>query len=639
MKMAVQKNSDNPLREVLAVPLQKVKAGIIMASRHRIKRIRRFRLTLDMKKKLFIVFAVAIGLLVFLIFRIAYIQAANGKRYEKIILNQQESSSTTIPFRRGDIVDRKGTVMATSTDVYNVILDCSVLMNKTDYMEPTMEALKSCFDMDTDKIRTYAQSHKDAQYYVLAKKLPYDEVEKFQDLEKKNKNIKGIWFEKQYQREYPYDTLASAVIGFTTSGNEGMGGLESQYNSTLNGIDGRSYGYLNNDNTYEQQTEDPVDGNTIVSTIDVNIQSIVEEKIRNFASQFASNSNNTDGAQHIGFIVEDPDSGEILAMASYPSYSLKNPWDLSKFYTKKQLKKMSENDRLDALNKIWQNFCVSSTYEPGSTAKPMTVAAAIDSGAITGDETYYCGGSLTVEGTLIHCDNIYGHGTETVTGALRDSCNVSMMRIAFAMGIDTFCRYQHTFNLGLRTNIDLPGEPRTDSLIYNSSNMNKVDLATNSFGQTFNLTMLQMVSAYTSIVNGGRYYQPHMVKEIQDSEGNTVEEIQPTLLRRTISESTSDKLTTMLQAVVNSGTGQQAKIEGYSMCGKTGTAEKLPRDKKNYLVSFECSVPAKNPKVVCYCVIDQPRTSDQAHSSFPQSIVKNVLEEILPYMNIEKDEE
>ncbi len=622
------------------------------------KMIKSFRLILAMKRKLFVVFLLAIAAMVFLVGRLVYINVTSGTRYEKIVLSQQGYASETIPFRRGDILDRKGTVLATSTDVYNVILDFSVMTaekrGKMVYLEPTLMAIGACFDVDITELKEYVLSNKDRQYYVLAKRVEPEKVDEFKALqtppEKQEgqaqntgddtyKYIRGVWFEKEYIRNYPYDTLASSLIGFTTSGNEGIGGLEGYYNDTLNGTDGREYGYLNQDTNYEKSIREAANGNTIVSTIDANIQSIIQDKLHDYAEEYSSNENLTDAAAHVGVLVEDPNTGEILGMANYPTFSLNDPWDLSAFFTEEELNAMSDEDRLDTLNHLWQNFCVSSTYEPGSTAKPMTIAAGLDSGKLDEDDTFDCTGALLVGTSNIHCMNNKAHGTETLADALAESCNVSLMQIGFQIGAEEFTKYQQIFNIGLRTNIDLPGEARTDTLIYTLDNMSDINLAVNAFGQSFNLTMVEMISAYCSIVNGGNYYLPHVVSRIVDENGNTVENIEPTLLRRTISESTSDTMTDLLQAVLQEGgTGTTAKLEGYSMCGKTGTAEKLPRGNGNYVVSFIGSVPAKNPEVVIYVVVDEPNVEEQYHSVYAQEIAKAILEEVLPYMNIEKDE-
>ena len=612
------------------------------------KRIRNFHLALRMKRKLMIVFVLVIILVAVLIGRLAFIQISSGDRYEKAVLSQQDYTSRTIPFRRGDIVDRKGTVLATSTDVYNVILDCSVIMDKEEYLEPTLDALEKCFSINRTELKSYIQEHAQNRYYILSKRIPAEQRDAFvaitdakdKDGNQVNPNVQGVWFEKEYIRKYPYTTLAASVLGFTTAGNEGIGGLEGYYNETLNGTNGREYGYLNSDSNYETSVVEAVNGETIVSTIDVNIQSILEDKIQDFAEQYSKNEHDTDGAKNIGIIVMNPNNGEVLGMATYPGFDLTDPWSLENYYTKKQIKKMSEEERLDALNKIWQNFCVSSTFEPGSTTKPITVAAGLDSGKLKGDETYYCPGFLHVADRDIRCVNRDGHGPEDLAGSLADSCNVALMHIGMTIGPEVFSQYQQIFNIGLKTNIDLPGEARTDSVIYTEEELEKsvVNLATNAFGQNFNVTMIQVISAYNSIVNGGNYYQPHMVSKILDESGNTVQTIEPTLLRHTVSKSTSDTMVEYLKSVTTEGTGDRAKVDGYSMCGKTGTAEKLPRSAGKNLVSFEGSVPAENPQVSILCVVDEPNVRDQAHSYYAQRIVKKILKELLPYMNIQKDE-
>ncbi len=657
------------------------------------KKKRTFKFLVRMKKKLFVLFFAIIGVLLVFIGRLAYIELKSGELYEKIVLNQQEYSSKTIPFRRGDIVDRKGTVLATSTDVYNVILDCSVLTAKEDYMEPTMAALEACFEeIDVSEVREYAASHQDSKYYVLAKKLPYEEIAAFEELQnaepdKKTgdeggKNIKGIWFEKEYIRNYPYDSLASSLIGFTTSGNVGIGGIEDQYNTTLNGTDGREYGYLNSDSNYEIDVKDAVNGQTVVSTIDINLQSIVEEKIAEFNDAMKDGQN--EGAKHIGVIMMDPNNGEVLAMANYPNFNLSDPWNLNgtldmdrifsdeekekiykqveraelkKYYSADEINDMTEEQWQDALgehytgeeldelynlgllNEIWQNFCVTYTYEPGSTAKPFTVAAGLDSGKLTGNEVYYCDGQETISGSSIHCIKTAGHGALTVQGALENSCNDALMQMSYAIGPQAFSKYQHIFNFGLKTNIDLPGEARTDSLIYKEEDLSTINLAVNSFGQSFNVTMIQMISGYCSLINGGSYYQPHVVKKIVDENGNTVENIEGTLLKQTVSEETSDTILGYLKAVIEDGSGKKAKVDGYSMGGKTGTAQKIPRSARKYLVSFIGHVPAEDPQVAIYVVVDEANSDDQAHSYYAQSIAREILKEALPYLNIYSDEE
>lgn len=605
-----------------------------------------------MQKKLIVMFGCIALLLVGLMVRLMYIEHTSGEKYEKIVLSQQEYDSQTIPYQRGDIVDAKGTVLATSIAVYNVVLDCYVMTSKEDYIAPTIEALTQCFpELTSEELYDYANNQKDSRYIVLKKKASYEEIQPFVEMQeavddkdkKINPNIKGVWFEKEYERQYPYGELASAVVGFTTSGNLGINGLEQHYNEVLNGVDGREYGYLNTDNNFEQTIKAAKNGNTLVTTLDANIQSVVEEKIAEFNEAYTGNYREGDaGATHIGVLIMDPNNGDVLAMANYPNYDASNPRDLSAYYTEEELAAMDEDDKLDALNKLWQNFCVTHTFEPGSTAKPFTVAAGLETGTVATTDTYYCDGYEEIGGHTIHCVSRMGHNMETLEQTLMYSCNDALMQMSYKIGKENFCKYQQIFGFGQRTNIDLPGEARTDTLIYNVNNMGPVDLATNVFGQNFNTTMIQLGSAYCSLINGGYLYQPRVVKRITDENGNVIEDIAPTLLRETVSKSTGEILKQYMYSTVGgdaSATGTTAKVDGYSMGGKTGTAQKAGRDGVNYLVSFIGFAPVEEPELMIYCVVDEPNVEEQYHSTFAQNIVREILEEVLPYMNIYRDEE
>lgn len=602
-----------------------------------------------MQKKLIVMFGCIALLLSGLIGRLMYIEHTSGDKYEKIVLSQQEYDSQTIPYQRGDIVDSKGTVLATSIAVYNVVLDCYVMTSKEDYIAPTIAALTQCFpDITSEELYGYATEKKDSRYIVLKKKVSYDEIQPFVEMQEAtdekgkqlNPDIKGVWFEKEYERQYPYGALASSVVGFTTSGNLGINGIEQHYNDVLNGVDGREYGYLNTDNNFEKTIKAARNGNAVVATIDANIQSVVEKKIAEFNEAYTGNYREEDaGASHVGVLIMDPNNGDVLAMANYPNYDASNPRDLSAYYTEEELASMDEDAQLNALNQIWQNFCTTYTYEPGSTAKPFTVAAGLETGTISTGDTYYCDGYEELGGHTIHCVNRSGHGMETLEQTLMNSCNDALMQMSYKIGKDNFTKYQQIFGFGQRTNIDLPGEARTNTLIFNADNMGPVDLATNAFGQNFNTTMIQLATAYCSLVNGGNLYQPRVVKRITDENGNTIEEKSPTLLRETISKSTGDALKQYMYSTVTSGTGATAKVDGYSMGGKTGTAQKAGRDGVNYLVSFIGFAPVENPQLVIYCVVDEPNAEEQFHSTFAQNIVREILEEVLPYMNIYRDEE
>lgn len=607
-----------------------------------------------MQKKLVVLFVIIALLLLGLIVRLMYIEHTSGKKYEKKVLSQQKYDSTVIPYQRGNITDCKGTILATSVDVYNVILDCKVLNSDSADIDPTIDALITCFpQLNETDLRNLITDKPKSQYNVLAKKLSYEEIQAFEDMqaaekeasdkkssdaEKKGK-INGVWFEKEYQREYPYGSLASAVVGFTTSGNLGMNGVENSYNSVLNGTNGREYGYLNSDSNFEKTVIDAQNGNDVTLTIDANIQKIVEDKIAAFEEEYRDAAREGAGSKHVGVIVMNPQNAEVLAMANYPNYDSSNPRDLSAYYTQEEIDAMDDDAELDALNQLWSNFCITYTYEPGSTVKPFTVACGLDTGTLDPNRTFICDGYETISGHDIHCVNTNGHGLETVEDALKNSCNDALMQMSYDIGPENFSKYQQIFGFGTKTNIDLPGEARTDSLIYTEDQLSTINLATNSFGQNFNVTMIQVASAFCSIINGGNYYQPHVVKKITDENGNVIQEDNGTLLKKTVSSSTSELLKQYLYATVSDGTGKYAKVPGYSMGGKTGTAQKLPRGQGNYLVSFIGFAPVDNPHLLVYVVVDEPNAEEEFHSTFAQEIAKGIFEETLPYLNIYPDED
>lgn len=607
-----------------------------------------------MQKKLVVLFVIIALLLLGLIVRLIYIEHTSGKKYEKKVLSQQKYDSTVIPYQRGNITDCKGTILATSVDVYNVILDCKVLNSDSADIDPTIDALITCFpQLNETDLRNLITDKPKSQYNVLAKKLSYEEIQAFEDMqaaeketsdkkssdaEKKGK-INGVWFEKEYQREYPYGSLASAVVGFTTSGNLGMNGVENSYNSVLNGTNGREYGYLNSDSNFEKTVIDAQNGNDVTLTIDANIQKIVEDKIAAFEEEYRDAAREGAGSKHVGVIVMNPQNAEVLAMANYPNYDSSNPRDLSAYYTQEEIDAMDDDTELDALNQLWSNFCITYTYEPGSTVKPFTVACGLDTGTLDPNRTFICDGYETISGHDIHCVNTNGHGLETVEDALKNSCNDALMQMSYDIGPENFSKYQQIFGFGTKTNIDLPGEARTDSLIYTEDQLSTINLATNSFGQNFNVTMIQVASAFSSIINGGNYYQPHVVKKITDENGNVIQEDNGTLLKKTVSSSTSELLKQYLYATVSDGTGKYAKVPGYSMGGKTGTAQKLPRGQGNYLVSFIGFAPVDNPQLLVYVVVDEPNAEEEFHSTFAQEIAKGIFEETLPYLNIYPDED
>lgn len=484
-------------------------------------------------------------------------------------MEQQQYDSRVIPFKRGDILDRNGTKIATSERVYNVILDAKVMLasedeeKKSKTISQTKKALEECFGITEEAVDKVIEENPEGRYNIMLKGATYAQAQAFAVMEENEDDkeeyayISGVWLEDDYVRTYPYNILASDVIGFTVSGNVGNGGLEASYNSILNGTDGREYGYLDSDSSLERTVKSAINGNTIVSTIDVTLQSIVEKHIREFNDAHKGEvDENAQGSLNTAVIIANPNTGEILAEASYPNYDLNNPRDLSAYYTQEKLDAMTDEEKLEAMNALWKNFCVSDAFEPGSTMKPFTVAVGLETGKLTGNETYNCTGSLLIPGypSPVKCHKLSGHGIQTIGDAIANSCNVALMQMAETIGVEDFVKYQSVFGFGETTGIDLPGEAQ--GLLFPAENMKLIDLATSSFGQSFTVTATQMVAGFSSLINGGNYYKPHIVKQIQDENGNIIENKDPVLLKKTISEETSKTLREYMRKTMTEGTGK-----------------------------------------------------------------------------------
>lgn len=587
--------------------------------------------------------------LVFLLLRITYINATDGNKYKKQVLTQaqQKYESNVLPAKRGDIYDRNGNILATSNKVYNVILDCKTVNTDADYVEPTIRALKEILGIDEEKVRSLLSDSRtsQSQYQILLKQLSMDKKKEFEEYctvgedsdlseteQEERNNIKGVWFEEDYLRSYPFGSLACDTLGFTLSRDVADVGIESYYNSTLMGADGRQFGYFNSSSDVEQTIISPVDGKNIVSTIDVGVQQIVEKYVNGFKKKM--------GAKNIGVVVQNPNTGEILAMDGGDRYDLNDPRDLSSLYSEEEIKAMNDEETVTALNAMWNNFCVTDAYEPGSVVKPIVMAGALEKGSITETSNFLCdGGELfgATGDTFIRCA-VYpdAHGQEDLMHVIANSCNDGMMQIAAAMGAEQFIKAQSLFNFGSRTGIDLPNEG--SGIIHTTDTMGETELACSAFGQGYTCTMIQEINAISSVINGGYYYQPHLVKEIQDSSGSTVKTIEPVLLKQTISADISADIRSYMEDSVIEGTSRHSKVQGYSSGGKTGTAEKYPRGNDKYLVSFITFAPVETPQVVLYVVVDEPNAEEQADSKYPQYIAQGIMSELLPYLNIEPDE-
>lgn len=654
-----------------------------------------------MRRKTKIAYLLVVGVLVALTIRVVYINVANGKEYSEAVVLQMDYNSTDIPYERGEILDRNGNVLANSEKTYSLILEPVNILITEKGKAATRAAVLEYFDVSGDDFDKHI-ANEDSYYEVVLKDLPYTKVKAFEDYCKTDEgaDVIGVRFETVYKRNYPNGSLACHLLGYTASGNVGQGGIEGYYNDYLNGVDGKTYRYMSGSGGVDSETVSAQNGETVVSTIDMNIQKIIEDNI----TEYMQNT----GAKQIGIIAMDPNNGEILGMASSRTYDPNDPMNtqalrnmtvtvtqeveiegadenadslISVESAKKNttattessedgtttessteatteqknvkteeveydFSKMSDeefqstidgftSDQLyEALNYVWQNYCISDVFEPGSTYKAFTIAGAMEDGVISDGDEFLCDGSqVVVEGeSPIYCSYRAGHGMVDVKRALAVSCNDALMQIADKEGPETFDKYQMIFNIGSKTGIDLEGE--TTGIKYDVENLNPTELATSSFGQGVTTSMIQMAAGFCSVINGGNYYVPHVVKRLLDSDGNVVENMDPVLVRKTISKEVSDYMKTYLQAVVEEGTGYAAGIEGYTIGGKTGTAEKLPRGNGKYVLSFIGFTPVENPQIMLYVVVDEPHVEDQSGSGAGAKLFNQVMQDLLPYLNV-----
>lgn len=572
----------------------------------------------------FLVFCVCLFTFGVLLFKIYRINSKDGDRYRKEALSQQSYTNTVLNYQRGDVKDRNNTTLAVSVRKYDLVLEPRTLGKDEKKKQATVDAIAITFGVASSVVEEVIQKKPNSMYEHIdgLKELPAKKVDKFKKQIKKER-LEGVWFEEVYKRNYPLKTVGASIIGFMNSNNQGTYGVEEQYNSVLNGTTGREYGYFDSNMNLQRTIKEAKDGNSVVLTIDANVQKIIEDEIADFQK-------NGTGAKTIAMMVMNPKNGEILAMASNSTFDLNDPQNLASMYSEQKIAAMTDKEKNENLLSMWSNFCVGSAYEPGSTFKPFTIAAALDENIISGKSTFQCNGVKKVADREIHCSNRSGHGMLDLRHALMESCNAALMDIGLGLGRNKFSKYNKLYGFGQRTGVDLPGE--TSGLIHTKEELNPVELATSSFGQTQTVTMVQMLSGFSSLINGGNYYQPHLVKEIQNSNGDVVKTIDPVVVKRTTSEDTSSKLRSYLKSTVEAGTAAPAQVKGYSIGGKTGTAEKRPVSAKKYLVSFIGCEPAEDPEVAYYVIIDEPHVKDQAHSTYATEFSSKVMKRVLPFL-------
>ena len=567
--------------------------------------------------------------------RVLYMKVVHGAEYEAAAKNQQINRyDITIPPNRGSILDRNNQVLAISTTVYNVALDSLQLAEVAELspeeQEKTLTTLCEYFpELDYNTLKQYVTVNPETGELYMNNHWKYlvKGIERSVKEELEAMNLKGVYFEKSSKRSYPLNSSACHLVGFTRG--DAQWGLEGYYNSYMEGTPGRSFILYNGADSVVHQDYDAKDGDTIITTIDYNIQKIAEEVVAETAAEWS--------AKNVAAMVMDPYTGEVYAMAESHSFDLNNPneipeWETDITYTE-NWDQLSSEEQLNYLNTMWKNFCVSDTYEPGSIFKPMLVAAALEEGVITPNSSFQCNGYTDIGGYRIKCHLVSGHGNINVEQIMAQSCNMGVIQIANLLGADKFYEYQREFGFGDYTGIDLPGEAAGQ--LHSKESIGPTELATMSFGQTFNCTSIQVIAAFSSLINGGNLVKPHVVSQIVDTDGNVVLENDTEVVRRVISEKTSAYMRTALKATVENGLAKKLQIDGYSIGCKTGTAEQGSRTNDDlWALSNMSYFPAENPKYIVFTVINQP--SDYVEGvQTPTPMTKKLIEGIIKYDNLE----
>ena len=563
------------------------------------------------KKKILVVFTCAFLILTGLIGRLVYLMVFDAEYYQKRAedLHKRERK---IKAARGEIVDRNGVVLATNKTVCTI----SVIHSQIKEPERVTEILAKELEMDQAEVRKRVEK-------VSSMEKVKTNVEKEVGDKIREYNLDGVKVDEDYKRYYPYDSLASKVLGFTGGDNQGIIGLEVKYEETLKGSNGTILTTtdargIELDAVAEGRIE-PVAGKTLEISMDYNIQKYCEQ-----AAEKVMREKQADG---VSILLMNPQNGEILSMVNVPEFNLNDPFELN---TGEEL----EGEKLqDALNAMWRNRCINDTYEPGSTFKVITSAACLEEGVVTPEDTFSCPGYRMVEDRRIRCHKVGGHGSETFVQGIQNSCNPVFIDIGLRLGAERFYDYFQQFGLLDLTGIDLPGEAGT--IMHQVENIGLVELATISFGQSFQVTPVQMAVTVSSIINGGRRVTPHFGKAVLDREGNVLETLSYEERSGVVSEKTSKTMQTLLEGVVANGSGKNAYIEGYSIGGKTATSQTLPRSANKYISSFIGFAPAEDPQVLGMVVIHYPQGIYYG-GTIAAPVLRSIFDNVLPYLGIEK---
>lgn len=567
------------------------------------------------KKKILIVFLAATVMILGLIGRLCYLMILDAEYYQKKAEDLHERERE-IKAARGEIVDRNGKVLATNKTVCTV----SVIHSQIEDPEAVIRALSSTLELEESEVRKKVEK-------VSSMERIKTNVEKETGDKIREMNLAGVKVDEDFKRYYPYEELASKVLGFTGGDNQGIIGLEVKYEDYLKGENGKILSTTDARGVeLEGIAEDRIEpsaGNTLQISVDYNIQK--------YAQQMAQKVMEEKQADKVAIILMNPQNGEIYAMVNWPEFNLNEPFELPE-----GVSASSEEEKQELLNQMWRNGCINDTYEPGSTFKIITSSACLEEGVVDLDDTFVCPGYKIVEDRRIRCHKVGGHGAETFVEGVQNSCNPVFMEIGLRLGAERFCDYFEQFGLMEKTGVDLPGEAGT--IMHRLEDIGEVELATMTFGQSFQVTPVQMVATVSSLVNGGKRVTPHFAVSVQDSEtGETIKTFPDDQGKRIVSEETSRTMQKILESVVSEGSGKNAYIEGYSIGGKTATSQTLPRSANKYISSFIGFAPAEDPQVLGMCVIYDPQGIYYG-GTIAAPVVREIFDDVLPYLGIEKED-
>lgn len=566
------------------------------------------------KKKILVVFLAAFILILYLIGRLVYLMVFDAKYYQQKAEDLHERERD-IKAARGEIIDRNGTVLATNRTVCTI----SVIHSQIENPEKVIEKLSELLEMDTDQVRKKVEK-------ISSIERIQSNVDKTTGDKIRNLGLAGVKVDEDFKRYYPYNELASKVLGFTGGDNQGIIGLEVKYEKYLKGINGKILTTtdargIELDGVAEDRLE-PEAGNTLRISLDYTMQK--------YALQMAEKVRTEKQADKVGIILMNPQNGEIYAMVNVPEFDLNQPFMLNNEETGENL---TDEQRQDALNQMWRNGCINDTYEPGSTFKIITASAGLEEGAVHLTDQFSCPGYKVVEDRRIRCHKVGGHGAENFVQGIQNSCNPVFIEVGLRIGVDRFFDYFRQFGLMDLTGVDIPGEAGT--IMHKKENVGQVELATISFGQSFQITPIQLATTVSALVNGGRRVTPHFGMEVLNAEGKKVKTFRYNEKKHIVSEKTSQTMRELLESVVAEGSGKNAYVEGYRIGGKTATSQTLPRSANKYISSFVGFAPADDPQILGMCVIYNPQGVYYG-GTIAAPVIGKIFENILPYLGIEK---